>query len=290
MIARVSIVTISFNQAMFLEEAMLSVLGQQGVELEYIVVDPGSTDGSRDIIGKYASGLSHVILEPDDGPADGLNKGFSLATGSVFGFLNSDDRLLPGVLAKVARYFENHPGVDVVSGHGYVVDDNDRVVRKAFSHKFDLARYCTQGTALLQQSTFFRAQAFRRTRGFNVENRTCWDGELWVDLALAGSRFGLYHDYWSCFRIHEDSISGRGTADIQARYLTDSLRILGRLGAPERRSRSSHSSVLLNWLREPRTLGAKLADSWLRTVGLGRKFAPNDLGISRDNLEAVTRR
>jgi len=91
-----SIVTISYNQAQFLEKAILSVLNQEGVGLEYIVVDPGSTDGSREIIERYRDRFGHVVFEKDHGPADGLNKGFQYATGDVYGYLNSDDVLLPG--------------------------------------------------------------------------------------------------------------------------------------------------------------------------------------------------
>ena len=74
---RVSIVTISFNQEKFLERTIRSVLAQDYPEIEYIVVDPGSTDGSRDIIERYRDRIAHVIFEPDKGPSDGLNKGFA---------------------------------------------------------------------------------------------------------------------------------------------------------------------------------------------------------------------
>src|SRR4029077_2212938 len=83
---RVSIVTISFNQAPFLERAIRSVLEQDHPDVEYIVVDPGSTDGSREIIEKYRSRIAKVILEPDRGPANGLNKGFAAATGEILGY------------------------------------------------------------------------------------------------------------------------------------------------------------------------------------------------------------
>ena len=97
--ARVSIVTISYNQAQFLERTILSVLDQDYPEIEYIVVDPGSTDGSREIIERYGSRISKVILRPDRGAADGLNSGFAEASGQILGFLNSDDTLLPGATA-----------------------------------------------------------------------------------------------------------------------------------------------------------------------------------------------
>jgi glycosyltransferase involved in cell wall biosynthesis len=86
---KVSIVTISYNQCAFLERAIQSVLAQNYPEVEYIVVDPGSTDGSRDIIERYRSRISKLILEPDKGPVDGLNKGFSVATGEIYGYLNA---------------------------------------------------------------------------------------------------------------------------------------------------------------------------------------------------------
>src|SRR4051794_11958143 len=107
MAPKFSVVTISFNQAEFLERAIQSVLRQDcEAGIQYIVVDPGSTDGSRDVIEKYRSRLSHVILAPDLGPADGLNKGFKIATGDILCYLNSDDEFLPGAFRRVANFFE----------------------------------------------------------------------------------------------------------------------------------------------------------------------------------------
>ena len=88
---KISVVTISYNQACYLEQTIISVLNQDYENVEYIVVDPGSTDGSRDIIEKYRNRIQHIIYERDVGPADGLNKGFAVATGDVFYFINSDD-------------------------------------------------------------------------------------------------------------------------------------------------------------------------------------------------------
>jgi glycosyltransferase involved in cell wall biosynthesis len=105
---KVSIVTISYNQCAFLERAIQSVLAQNYPEVEYIVVDPGSTDGSRDIIERYRSRISKLILEPDKGPVDGLNKGFSVATGEIYGYLNADDEFLPGAIDKAMRAFASH--------------------------------------------------------------------------------------------------------------------------------------------------------------------------------------
>jgi len=121
---KVSIVTISFNQAEFLEEAILSVLNQNYSDIEYIVVDPGSTDDSREIIEKYRDRISHIIYEPDKGPADGLNVGFKKATGDVYAYLNADDVFLHGSVKKMVNYFNQFPDVDVISGHAHVIVQN----------------------------------------------------------------------------------------------------------------------------------------------------------------------
>jgi glycosyltransferase involved in cell wall biosynthesis len=212
---KISIVTISFNQAEFLERAIKSVLDQEYQELEYIIVDPGSTDGSRDIIEKYRNNISHIIYEPDQGPADGLNKGFSLATGDIYAYLNSDDILLPGTLKYVIAEFEKTPHFDVISGHAYVIDKDDKILQKIFSHPFSLASYAVGCCVLVQQSTFFKPALFKTIGGFNVDNTICWDGELMVDYALNGAKFKLVRKYLSCFRIYEDSITGSGQQSSQ---------------------------------------------------------------------------
>jgi glycosyltransferase involved in cell wall biosynthesis len=203
---KVSIVTISFNQAEFLERAISSVVEQDYSNIEYIVVDPGSTDGSREIIERYRSRISKVVFEPDRGPADGLNKGFALATGDILGFLNSDDVLLPGSI-RSAVAFLNSNDVDVVSAHATVIDAQDRHLRVAYSEPFSLKMFAYGACVLIQPSTFFRREVFERVQGFNVENKATWDGELWVDMALTGARFALSEGLWSGFRLHAQSIT-----------------------------------------------------------------------------------
>lgn len=203
-----SVVTVSFNQARYLEQAIRSVTGQHGCELEYIVVDPGSTDGSRDIIARHAGSIDRCILEPDNGPADGLNKGFAAATGEIFCYLNSDDLFLPEAFAKVAAYFRRYPSCDVICGNGYVIDGEGALVRRVYSDRFGLRRAAYGASIAIQPSTFFRAETYRAVGGFNVENRSNWDGELVIDMALAGATFRNVPDFLSCYRVYAESITG----------------------------------------------------------------------------------
>ena len=229
---KLSIVTISFNQSRFLEQAIRSVVEQDYQDLEYIVVDPGSTDGSREIIEKYRSRISKIIFEPDTGPADGLNKGFAQATGEICGYLNADDYFEPGAFQRVAHLFEAKPDVDVLCGAIRIVDGAGKArLRTGIADTFNLKRVVAGACWVGQQGTFFRRSAFERTAGFRCENRTCWDGELLVDLALSHSRFAVMHKVLGNFRIHAQSISGSNRLNHQ--YLQDLERIRTRLAAAD---------------------------------------------------------
>ena len=203
-----SIVTISFNQRQYLEEALRSVLEQDYPGIEYIVVDPGSTDGSRELIEDYRPRLAQVVFEPDRGAAEGLNKGFEHASGDVFAFLNSDDVLLPGAVSSVAKVFEQSPECDIVMGNGYTVDAGGNRIRGIRAAGFTLHRYFYGGATWLQQATFFRRAAFAAVGGFNVNNRSCWDGELVVDMVRQGARVKYLNQDLAHFRIHPKSITG----------------------------------------------------------------------------------
>ncbi len=229
---KVSIVTISYNQARFLERTIRSVLSQDHPDVEYIVVDPGSTDGSREIIERYRDKIHKIIFEPDRGAADGLNRGFTHATGEMLGFLNSDDVLLPGALTEAAGYLSAHPAIDIVSGNCLVIDENDRTLRVSHSDRFSLRGVAYWASALMQPSTFFRREIFERCGGFNVDNKIGWDAELWADFGLAGAGFARVKRTWSGYRIHQGSITGSTASNdaikTQGRKLSQQI-----MGRPE---------------------------------------------------------
>jgi len=208
----ISIVTISYNKGPYLEECLRSVLDQDCPGVQYIVVDAGSTDGSREKIGRYRDRIDTVIEERDDGPADGLNKGFAAARADIYGYLNADDRYVPGALRYVVEYFEAHSQVDVLCGAIRIIDDESRISpRKRTSDRFNLADYAAGICTIGQQATFFRRSIFERAGRFNTANRIAWDGELLVDMALAGARFEAVRKVLGDFRVYGGSITGSQT-------------------------------------------------------------------------------
>jgi len=257
---KVSVVTISFNQAEFLEAAMTSVLQQEGVELEYIVLDPGSTDGSRDIIERYRDRLAHVVLEKDKGPADGLNRGLALATGELFYYLNSDDVVLPGALARAAQVFAGDPGLAVVYGPGRIIDEAGKTVRRVTPPRMHPFLYAYGASYILQQSSVMRTDWLRKAGGFNVENRTCWDGEAFLNIALAGGRFRRIPQELGLFRLYANSISGSGRTNDQ--YRRDHARLFRKVmgrdwnGWPDRAIGAA--ALTLSRLSDPAVVAARL--------------------------------
>jgi glycosyltransferase involved in cell wall biosynthesis len=258
---RFSIVTISFNQAQFLERAIHSVLAQKGVEREYIIVDPGSTDGSREIIERYRSSFSHVVYDKDAGPADGLNKGFALASGDWFGYLNSDDFYLPGGLQAAATAARRYPDAGAIVGNGYIVDENDKVLRKSASTHYSLTGALHGACFSLQQATFYKKSAFRAVGGFNTANGTCWDGEILVELARRNYKIERFYRDVGAFRIHPHSITGSGR--LNERYERDLETIFRRVAG---RNRTAIDRLLTSPVLR---FGSRLCDP-LRSLDLAR--------------------
>jgi glycosyltransferase involved in cell wall biosynthesis len=228
---KISVVTISYNQAKYLWQCMDSVLNQNYPDIEYIIVDPGSTDGSREIIDSYDDRVIRVY-EKDAGPADGLNKGFARATGNVLGFLNSDDVLQPNALRTIGDWFESHPTYDVVSGCGTFVDAEGKFLKSIVPSKLTPWLYAHGGVSVFQQGTFFRAPFFKKVGGFNLENKTCWDGELFLDMAIAGARFATIGADLAQFRLHAEGITGSGR--LEEKYRKDSARLFLKVKGRER--------------------------------------------------------
>lgn len=216
---KISVVTISFNQREFLDECIDSVASQEG-PWEHIICDAGSVDGSRELIHAREKHFSHVIFESDSGPAEGLNKGFALASGEIFYYLNSDDIVLPGAFTEARSYFKKYQSDDVIYGDGFVINKEGVVISNIQSSPFLNAHACLSGAiSLVQQATFFRSDAFNLAGGFNIKNRSCWDGELVADMSRAGLKFRHVRRNWGGFRFYSGSISGSCDPKIIERYV-----------------------------------------------------------------------
>lgn len=249
MTMRLGCVTISFNQSRFLRDCIESVTCTDRSNLLHVIVDPGSADGSRDIITEYAARqrFHATILEPDGGPSDGLNKGFRLlADADILGYLNSDDRYEAGALDAVLDFFQRHPEVDVLMGSGAIIDGNGRKhLRKRLSTPFTARRFL-HGTALnIQQATFFRRTSFFATGGFNIENRSCWDTELLVDLLLAGAHFHDVRRVLGQFRVYPGTITSNiAKQGPDQRYINDQERMRQKLIAAGHRPAQAPMPVI----------------------------------------------
>jgi glycosyltransferase involved in cell wall biosynthesis len=178
----ITVVTPSFNQAAFLEETLSSVLDQDYPNIEYIVVDGGSTDGSVDILRRHESRFAWWVSEPDGGQSAAINKAFARSNGSIMGYLNSDDLLLPGALTRIARFFVRHgsersllaPFGGGVFGEG-VLQSWHEPPRRVRARE-----WLTTRTSLFQPSTYWTRSLWRRLGGFREDLRFAFDKEFFL--------------------------------------------------------------------------------------------------------------
>jgi len=199
---RISVITPSFNQARYLEATIQSVLEQDYPDVEYIIVDGGSTDGSVEIIQRYADRLAWWVSEKDRGQTDAINKGFARATGDVLAWLNSDDTYQPGALRQAAEALQSHPGAALVYGEANFIDENGRVIGRFPAAQTDLRRLRQGYVHVPQQSAFFPAELWRKVGPLDPSFYFAMDYDLWVRLAGLGALVYLPGKVWANFRLH----------------------------------------------------------------------------------------
>jgi glycosyltransferase involved in cell wall biosynthesis len=202
--ALVSIVTPSYNQAPYLEATMRSVFEQDHKDIEYIVIDGGSTDGSREIIAHHTSKLAYWVSEPDRGQTDAINKGFAKATGMYLAWLNADDRLKPQAVREAVEFLNAHPDVGLVYGDADYIDAAGRVVGRFPAAQTDYARLRRGYVHIPQQASFWRADLWRRVGPLDATFTFAMDYDLWVRLAKI-SKLHYVPQTWAEFRLHADS-------------------------------------------------------------------------------------
>lgn len=209
---RISIITPSFNQGIFIEKTIRSVLDQGYPELEFIIIDGGSSDQSREVISKYAAHLKFWVSEPDKGQSDAINKGMHHATGDIIQWLNSDDYLEPGSLELLAEMYEREPGKDVFVFHQRIVHGDTPAPNDKTGHTpYDLPiEEMLKRAHIDQPATWFRGNVFRSLFPLHSAYHYTMDAELWCRYLL---RYGKDRIAWDPgvivnFRIHEGSKTG----------------------------------------------------------------------------------
>ena len=201
MASLVSIVTPSYNQAEYLEETIQSVLSQDYPHLEYLIVDGGSTDGSLEVIQKYASRLAWWVSEPDRGQTDAINKGFQHARGQVLAWLNSDDTYLPGAVSQAVEALEADPRLGLVYGDANLVDEGGGVLGRFPARQVDLRSLRRGSVHIPQQAAFFRGDLWRQVGPLDPSFYFAMDYDLWVRLARV-SELRYIPRTWANFRLH----------------------------------------------------------------------------------------
>ena len=207
---KISIVTPSYNQSHFIEETILSVLGQKYPNLEYIIIDGGSTDNTVDIIKKYEKQITYWVSEKDNGQSHAINKGFENATGEIFGWLNSDDLYMPGTLKFIAEKFQTNPN-HILFGDCIHFKEESGIqswgsqVTNLFN-KYSLKHF----DFIIQPSTFWTKQIWILNGVLNENIEYAFDWEWFLRAESKGIAFSPIDKVLSMYRIHSNHKSGTG--------------------------------------------------------------------------------
>lgn len=202
---KITLVTPSYNQAQFLEETIQSVLDQNYRNLEYIIIDGGSTDNSVKIIKKYEKYLAYWVSEKDKGQTDAIAKGFEKSTGDFLSWLNSDDTYLPGSLAAVADVIQRQPNIDVVYGDYIITDKTGKPLLRKREIKFDFDIMLYGVNMIGQPAAFFSKFIYNRVGRLDINLNYFMDVEFWLRIAKNGGKFTHVKRFIATYRFHENS-------------------------------------------------------------------------------------
>ncbi|OKH51072.1 hypothetical protein NIES30_03110 [Phormidium tenue NIES-30] len=201
---RVSVITPSYNQGQFLEETIRSVLLQGYPNLEYIVIDGGSTDNSVEVIKKYQSHITHWASKKDNGQAHAINKGLKISTGSILGWVNSDDLYAKNTITKISQKFHKNQAAILVHGNRILINENSEVIGWSplppFRSETGLFNVCSE-------TTFWKRTAMTQTGFLKEELKFAMDLEFFSRLYLCGRFLKLddYLGYFRCYKLNKSS-------------------------------------------------------------------------------------
>lgn len=223
---KISVVVPNFNGAAHIGACLESIIAQRrdGIDLEIVVMDGGSSDGSAEIIASYEPHLSYWISKRDGGQSDALNQGFAQCSGEIMAWLCSDDIYLPGTLKKIGAYFDHAPSIDVVYGDLLWIDVDARPIRPQREIAFDQDIFLWTYNFIPQPATFWRRDIWLKSGGIDTSLVCAMDRDLWLKFIRLGARFGHIPDYLSAMRSYPEQKTNRLSAqsrseDIGAREL-----------------------------------------------------------------------
>lgn len=200
---RITVITPSFNQAAFLERTILSVLNQNYPNLEYIIIDGGSTDGSVDIIRKYEERIAFWVSEQDKGQTHAINKGLKRATGDWVGWQNSDDIYFPGTFKQVAQVASRYPKAELIIGDINLIDELDKVIRDLKYVRPTYGSLLAEGMVLANQAAFWRRELHARIGWLDESLHYGFDYEWFLRVLMETNRSLHVPQCFGALRYHD---------------------------------------------------------------------------------------
>ncbi len=217
----ISVITPSYNQAQYIRQTIESVVRQDYDDIQYIIIDGDSTDGSVDIIKEYASFLDYWVSEPDTGQSDAINKGLAKAKGDLVTWINSDDLLLPGALQSVANAWLKNPTASLISGNCIRIGpQNEYLICHVVPRQMQW--FSKRGLIYIDQpGTFWRRDLFKTDKLLDTTLHTAMDHDLWYRISLQYKNAFRVNRCLAAFRLHESS----KTANIQELFIKETGRL-----------------------------------------------------------------
>ena len=300
---KISIVTPSYNYEHYLEATIRSVLLQGYPNIEYIVQDDGSTDGSVELIKRYEKFLASWAREPNSGQPSVINRGLHRSTGSILAFINSDDFYAPGAFRAAAQFFHDHQEVDLINGRCRLVDEYGNKIGEQFGditrldEALDLWNVWWKKRYFAQPETFWRRRIWERIGDFRTDLYIAFDYEYWVRMLLAGAVVRRVDTELACFRLHpsQKTKDATRTADEQLVLIKKWLWDLDVPLAPNKRRLLQaywlYDCVFRKAADSSLTRGHAIIYRWLKLAGLVIRYPKLWLvpGL-RDRVTATMRR
>lgn len=239
---KISVVTPSFNQGVYIEATLKSIHDQRYPNLEHIVIDGGSTDRTVEIIRRYEDQISFWSSEPDDGQTHALVKGFARATGDIYCWLNSDDLFVPTTFMEVADFFASNDDVGFVYGDSQWVDVDGNFIKPKREHRWNRFVWLNDHNFVPQPSSFWRADLYRQVGGLDSSFDLAMDADLWIRFAEVTSPAHVSR-VWSSMRFYPEQKNTRMRQKsleemrrIRHRYEPDSSRLADSIRSAEARA------------------------------------------------------